>query len=88
MTLLYACRISGNYSGAMASYELDVAVDYIFVECVLLLQMAVTIMASFCGQDGGTAAHKAEMSLDFQWARRGLEEECGEVSGAQARVCF
>lgn len=50
----------------MAGCELDVAVDYIFVECVLLLQLAVTIMASFFRQDGGTAAHKVKMSLAFQ----------------------
>lgn len=56
----------GITEGAMASCELDVAVDYIFVACALLLQLAVTIMASFCRQDGGTAANKGKMSLDFQ----------------------
>lgn len=87
MTLLYACRISGNYRGAVASCELDVAVDYIFIECVLLLQLAVTIMASFCRRDG-CSTHKVKMSLDFHWVRRGFEKEYGKVCGAQARVCF
>lgn len=86
MTLLYACRTFGNYRGA--SCELDVAVDYIFVSCALLLQLAVTIMASFCRHDGSTAANKGKMSLYFQWVRRGFQEECGKVPGAQARVCF
>lgn len=72
----------------MASCELDVAVDYIFVACALLFQLDVTIMASFCGQDGGTAANKGKMSLDFQSVRRGFQKECGKVPGAQARVCF
>lgn len=88
ITLLYTCRISGNYSGAMAGCELDAAMDYIFVECVLLLQLAVTIMASFCRQDRGTAAHKVEMSLDFQGVRRGFEEECGKVRGTAGHSVF
>lgn len=50
----------------MASCELDVAVDYIFVACALLLQLAVTIMAALCRQNGGKAANKVKMSLDFQ----------------------
>lgn len=88
MTILYACRISGNCRGAVASCELDVAVGLQFYWMCLMLQLAVTIMASFCRQDGCRAARKVKMSLDFHWVRRGLEEGNGKVCGAQTRVCF
>lgn len=74
MTLLYAWWISANYRGAVASCELDVAVDYNFNECVLPLQLAVTIMASWCRQDRCIAAQEVKMSLDFHWVREVLRK--------------
>lgn len=88
MTILYACRISGNGRGAVASCELDVAVGLQFYWMCLMLQLTVTIMASFCWRDGCRAARKVKMSLDFHWVRRGSEEGYGKVCGAQTRVCF